>query len=495
MQRSAFSTRHSPLATRHWACAGFVLLCASHAHASDVLAARTELHASYAQKLDKLAAWCETENLAEEAASVRSWLPARDSARLIVFKLPETLEASSELAPKQAEWWQRFAELRKAQGEALFKLATQAAGERRGALALELANEAVRENPDHERGRAVLGYTRHGSRWVTFESARKLDGGQLRHDQFGWLPASHVKRYDDGQRYFNRRWISAEEETQRRAEITSGWRVEGDHFTVITNDSLEAGVALADKLDRLHAVWSIVFADYYGKPAGLVKAFADGLPAVSRSKTHQTVLFRNRDEYNRQLLPSEPRIAGTLGMYFNSSRKSYFFSGEGAYDGNLFHEATHQLFQETRPVKRDVGQRSNFWIIEGIACYMESLADQGDYYTLGGFEQDRIAAATHRLLKDDFYVPLAELVTYGMTDLQRDERLPMIYSQSTGLTLFLMHYEAGRYREALMGYLDAVYAGKATPQTLSKLTGVSYEELDRQYREFIVAAAGKVDSE
>ena len=39
----------------------------------------------------------------------------------------------------------------------------------------------------------------------------------------------------------------------------------------------------------------------------------------------------------------------------------------------MYHKATHQLFQESRPVSPEVGHRANFWIIEGIAMYMESL--------------------------------------------------------------------------------------------------------------------------
>ena len=36
-----------------------------------------------------------------------------------------------------------------------------------------------------------------------------------------------------------------------------------------------------------------------------------------------------------------------------------------------------------------------------------------------------------------------------------------------------------------MDYLIAVYTGRAAPDTLEKLTGQRFEELDRQYREFM----------
>ena len=70
---------------------------------------------------------------------------------------------------------------------------------------------------------------------------------------------------------------------------------------------------------------------------------------------------------------------------------------------------------------------------------MESLAAHDGYYTLGGANAGRMPAARHRLQVDGFYIPLAESTQLGMLDLQRDERLPRIYSQSAGLADFLMH--------------------------------------------------------
>jgi hypothetical protein len=48
-----------------------------------------------------------------------------------------------------------------------------------------------------------------------------------------------------------------------------------------------------------------------------------------------------------------------------------------------------------------------------------------------------------------------------------------------------MDGEQARYREPLVEYLKAIYAGKDDPQTLAKMTGRSYEELDGEYRQFM----------
>ena len=100
-------------------------------------------------------------------------------------------------------------------------------------------------------------------------------------------------------------------------------------------------------------------------------------------------------------------------------------------------------------------------------------------------------AARYRLLNDHFYVPLAELVGYGMEKLQKDPQIATLYSQSAGLTHFLIHYDHGRYRDALVAYLSAVYSGQDTEQTLPKLTGANFADLDKQYKEFMTKGDGR----
>src|SRR5690606_19745302 len=130
----------------------------------------------------------------------------------------------------------------------------------------------------------------------------------------------------------------------------------------------------------------------------------------------------------------------------------------------LYHEASHQLFSESKDVAPHIGLRGNFWIVEGIACYMESFAEHDDFDTLGGTASPRLEAARYRAQEDNFYVPLEQLVQYGMHDLQRDRRIAMLYSQAAGLSHFLMHFDGGRYRDALLNYLSAVYAAEDRPQ-------------------------------
>jgi hypothetical protein len=244
----------------------------------------------------------------------------------------------------------------------------------------------------------------------------------------------------------------------------------------------------------LHEVWRQVFLGYYSPPGQIERLFSEASGAAELSrKMHQVVYFRDKSQYVSALAQAEPQISKTLGYYSNSAKTAYFFAGEEQYAGTLFHEATHQLFREMRTGAIDPGRKSNFWIVEAVACYLESLTEHrllddvpyGAYWTVGGENEGRVPAARKRLLDDNFYVSLRELCAEGMQDLQHDSRLPMIYSQISGQALFLMHGDGARYRAPLMNYLIAVYTGHCDSGTLEKLTGVKYEDLDRQYREFM----------
>jgi hypothetical protein len=159
----------------------------------------------------------------------------------------------------------------------------------------------------------------------------------------------------------------------------------------------------------------------------------------------------------------------------------------------LFHEATHQLFFEERPGVVEPGKSNNFWIVEAIACYMESLAEHrllddealGSYVTIGGKNAGRAPAARARLLDDRFYVPLRQLSAEGREQLQHEPRLPTLYSQGAGVALFMMNGNSGKYRPPLIDYIIAVYTGQSNPDTLEKATGQTFEQLDQHYREFI----------
>ena len=73
----------------------------------------------------------------------------------------------------------------------------------------------------------------------------------------------------------------------------------------------------------------------------------------------------------------------------------------------------------------------------------------------------------------------------GVQDVQTHPQIAKLYSQIAGMTNFLMHYDDGRYRDALVVCLAAIYDGSQDPDILARTTGVNYAELDKQYKAYM----------
>ncbi len=463
------------------------LCCVAQSVSADVAQRRDEALAKYTAQLNELAAGCEQQQLAELAQAARRWAPRRapltQYVPLLVDRAPVVDPNASATA---REWHERWMQMRRTQAEQWFQLSRAALDEHRPSLAYELLRETVREDPDHSEARRILGYQRLDGRWLTTYEAIRAKSNLVWHAKFGSLPADRVARYEKGERFSKGRWISAADDAREHATIERGWEIPTEHYLIRTNHSLEMGVEVASQLERLYTAWQQLFVLWQINEPQLRRAFDGGKLPEGKTKQHQVVCFRNRDEYNAALAAEHPRISITTGYYDFSKRKAYMFAGLDNIS-NLYHEASHQLFGELRSSTAPVGVSANFWVVEGVACYMESFVERDGFIEFGGTQAVRLNDARIRLVRDDFYVPLAELVQLGMQTLQRDERIAPIYTQSSGLTYFLIHYDRGRYRDVLVEYLQRIYLGRDKPSTLAELTGVDYATLDRQYAEFIRA--------
>jgi hypothetical protein len=195
--------------------------------------------------------------------------------------------------------------------------------------------------------------------------------------------------------------------------------------------------------------------------------------------------YRSRDEYLEALRPYvKSGLEVSTGMYLTGTRIAYFYQNGPADDGTVIHEATHQLFSESREHRHGDGSRGNFWVLEGIACYMESFREAGDRIELGSWDTLRLKRARQRLPS---FTSIEELIALDRKDFERTD-VVSVYAQSACFAHFLMHYDGGRYRDALVKYLEEVYLGKADYQTLPSLIGVDYATLETQFRQHVVQA-------
>ncbi len=450
----------------------------------------------YRRRLERLAWQAHQAGHTQLARQAAGWLPQLPERLTVVYLLEEesveaSVSASSGDRREKKDSHQhpalreQFDQLRKQQAEAFFQLARQAAREGQVALALECLNHAARDDPDHPHLRRFWGFRRFQDRWVRSLAAGRLRRGWVDHPRWGWLPKGHVERYERGQRRVRSRWVSRTEAQRYHSNPRTPWRVETQHFVVETTTSLEQGVAVARRLEKLFHVWRVLFAAYAYQPSQVRKALDSprGLPAP-RTKFRVTY-FATEQQYRQALQQHLPPQVRTFGLYLAPLRRSFFFVPEEPDDPTLFHELTHQFCNETRSVAGQVGRKANFWIVEGVACYMESLQLDGNRAVLGGVDADRLQDARYYLYHDRFYLPLERLCALGMQPLQQHAEITKLYAQAAAWTHLLMHAERGRYRAVLMQYLDQVFRGRDDPGTLRRLLSRSWQELDAQYRQFM----------
>ncbi len=322
-----------------------------------------------------------------------------------------------------------------------------------------------------------------------------MNRGFVDHPTFGWILAEHVSRYEAGERFIPpRRWVGAAEEAEFRKEIRNGWEIPSEHYDLLTDAGLEEGVRISRNLEHLYRAWKLLFFNFLFTEETLAKIF-QGRPGGGSVPRHRVLVYRDKDDYVFNLKDIEPGIAVSNGYYRLQTKTSYFFPVSSGMDEGeaetirktVFHEATHQLFQEARTNMKPPGLRNNFWIVEGIAMFMETLRIEDDRYVVGDINDARLYAAKVHKTRDDYYIPFADLVRLGVADFQRQSLLPRLYSQSAAMTHFLMFHDNGRDRDAVIHLLRRVYAGPEVSRvdSLSHLTGRSYKTLDEEYDVFV----------
>ncbi len=443
-----------------------------------------QLQADFAEQLKPIA----------DAAELASVEPLRLGERFYVaadnyYAVDTPLSAVAEPVAKLRT---QFASL-------LADLAAESAKEGEAALSARVAHHALHLDTNQSKARKLLGYVQDGDIWLTPYAATMKRRGRVWDAQYGWIEPGDRARYETGEREVAGRWLSREQDAARHDDIAQGWQIRTDHFVVTTNHSLKAGAALAASLERLHAVWWQLFADLVVTDSELRRAAISGRGFPLPRRPMQVAYHRDRNQYNARLRARQPKIDMTLGIYFDRYREAHFFADadadanndtESATTPTLYHEAAHQLFQESFDGIRGPGSEANFWAIEAAALYFESLTaeretENGTIFTLGTVGSGRLPAAAHRWTESGYRVPLAELVSLGQHQLQSREDIAPLYSQIAGMGHFFLAKGVPERREAFAQYLKLIYEGRDKQDSLAIESQTSLPVLDKQYGEWI----------
>lgn len=454
------------------------------------------LKKDFEANLKKLAVQCQQDQQLDGVQTIAQLLQTLQELDPQANPLPHSIrdEVPLNLPTGERAWRLKLRNLQEKQANDLFVFSRKVLHAGFPSFAYDLILETAFHNSDHRSVRLILGYVRNGNDWVTpFEKEMQRRKYQW-HKKFGWLPASHIARYEKGERYVNGRWKSAAQEAEIRRDFRNAWEVRTEHFLIKTNHSLEMGVRLATEMEDFYRYFHQTFVGFFNTPEQLSKLFQGARNFFQRKSGHQHVMhyYSTREEYLQRLQKEIPQIGLTHGIYLFGDRISHFYHRPDAEGdlGTLYHEATHQLFYEAGVIRknREVGEKNHFWAIEGIACYMESFEKKDDVFRSGNPSHIRFNAARYRLLKDNYYIPLETFASMGRNAFQTSPNISPNYSQASGLSHFFMHAKGREYRDAFINQLTQLYSFnsriRTNAKTLEELTGVSYSELNSQYKEY-----------
>jgi hypothetical protein len=406
--------------------------------------------AEFISQLDALAAEYQGQQMLDEAQRTRDWIAPRRSGRQTLFVSGGDREPklASGAPAKSKQWLAKFLLLRREYAAKTYALAAEAAGDQQGELALRLVYETVHEDPGHAEARSFLSLERPA---VRTPKARSVSGI---HPQFGWRSGRH-------------------------------YLLETDHFKIETDSSPKTCNELGQALEQLHDVCRQVYFPLWGEDRIVAARFSNKEAELSERKRFHVVLFKDRDEYVKQLGKPGKAASISSGFYSDEEQMSLFYAGEDAKESTRYHEVTHQLIQEYLDARPGVAKEHNVWMVEAAALYMESLVLGDGYALLGGYDSDNLQFARFRARGGDFQMPLAELSLLGRDALQGHPEIRKIYSQMGGLGQFFMEGRNGELRGPFLDTLLDVYRGKADANALVTASKTSFDDLDRQYLDFL----------
>ncbi len=239
------------------------------------------------------------------------------------------------------------------------------------------------------------------------------------------------------------------------------------HFEIASQSEIRATSEVAVLCEQAFALWKQVFFQAWANKQVVAPEYAETL-----DHKFSVVLFRNRDAYAKALR-SIKDIGQSTG-YYDPNQKIALFYWDGVNTQNtVVHELTHQFFFEAnaQPVALDTDRGSGFWVVEGVALYMESMSTRacgGSWIAdVGGWDSPRLQAGRYRRLHDKYWVPWEYFHTADGRGFRSEEDIRAWYSQAAGLAHLWLDGSVER-RQSFEQYVESVYANKEDPKLLGE---------------------------
>lgn len=412
-----------------------------------------------AAELERLARTCDSLNLKEEAALSRGWLPKSRTDQQILFLPSRATKRAPSSNDARAAWSKHFASARGRHAEFWWHQAQSLAVNEREQAAYRAVWRTLREDPQHALARRAL-----GEMLVGLEAKVRLSRPSTAHPQLGWQAGTYNL-------------------------------IDTPHFQVTTRADARQSAAFASQLESFYALWTQVFYPLWAAPNQMRSRFDSGTSDLNTKQEIQVVLLRSRKEYIDVLGAKEENIGISVG-YYNPELKTSFFYPDQNLQATLFHELTHQLLAEATHIdaKPEAGSISDYWLLEGIAMYMESMWEGTEYWTVGGWESPRLQVARYRALREDFWVPWETIRSGGLESWKQDPNVAKLYTQAAGLTHYCMDSASSlpdnaapastsHPRDDLLRALVSIYQGQSPMDDL--FAALDDDSAQEKYKRFL----------
>ncbi len=441
-------------------------------------------------ELDELAARLAGEGRTAAAQQVRMRIP-RQTAPDGPIRLVPLPEVVAPQPPEKDSPPVELKEIRRRFADAFLALADRAARSETAQyfLASRCLRAVIERNPDQEEARRLLGYVPHDGTWARPFAVNELRKGNVNHPVFGWVPPDWVPHLKRGElpappaRGQSKKtiWLPTEEADRLRAGFDPPWKFATEHFEIRTNVPLAEAISFGRRLEAFHDLFMTLMADILGEDLPLVRRFKDRSltgDGLSAAKLHQVYYYASKEDFVEKLSPQQgPEIADSLGFYDppksgHGQGPAYFYRDPGGQipvTATLYHEVSHQLLFETAGRNAYTKNVGNAWVFEGLGTYFETVSPQPDgSLEVGGLVGVRIEEALNSLVIQRRLIPLARFVAMEESSFRRKPNVYLNYQQAMALTVFLMQWHQGAYRDAFLDYVRDAYRGR-----LKRSTGAS----------------------
>jgi hypothetical protein len=348
--------------------------------------------------------------------------------------------------------------------------------------AFDLYRFLLQVDPDNDRAHRSLGETKVDGRWLRPFDVQQQRLGLLWDGRRGWVPLKQKDRLEAGEIWDpnTKQWGKPADLDKLRSEPGQAWRIESEHFELVSTADLELSVRL---LARMEAFFLQAFRQYdlffTGKGGGKAASLVFGVaPSPKKLKVN---FYRDADQFRKH---AKPPTAWAAGFYSGSQGASFFHASGSSFSADLVqHELTHQILGEYS----DGGSGGGPWLAEGAAVYLECAEFRNGTLSLGRLKDNRLVAQYRKNLRGGMKEHSLRymLETFGPGGNWDQGDISKNYRGAGAAVHFLMTFDGGRYRGDAIALLRDAYFAK--PRPLEDYTGISVEGLDflmdRYYRD------------